>query len=233
MFTGPLSIPNLKLWLKADALALSDGDPVSSWTDSSGLANHATQASGTLQPLFKTAIVNGKPVIRFDGSNDGMACGTPLRHNTHTVFVVPILRASQTGRVFISEYTGGQCYFAVGISDSTANRGKYYTAPSDNTLEPAGADFAQDTAYVLSFAQDATPTKSYWRDGTFVGSQTGTSTSDVSTYSGIGFLNNVSPQQYFHGDLAEIIVYSGTLSPTDRKSVEQWLGTKYAVTVAP
>lgn len=56
-------------WLKADALGLADNDPVGTWTASTG--NNATQ-TGAARPTFKTAIQNGKPVVRFDGSGDFM-----------------------------------------------------------------------------------------------------------------------------------------------------------------
>lgn len=34
------------------------------------------------------------------------------------------------------------------------------------------------------------------------------------------------------GDIAEIILYEGTLSGTDRANIEKYLGTKYGITVA-
>jgi hypothetical protein len=43
---------------------LADGDPVSSWVDSSGTGHNATQ-TGTARPTFKTNVVNGKPVVRY------------------------------------------------------------------------------------------------------------------------------------------------------------------------
>ena len=61
----PSTITGCKLWLKADSLALSDGAAVSTWPDSSGLSNDATQATAGNKPIYKTSIVNGKPVVRF------------------------------------------------------------------------------------------------------------------------------------------------------------------------
>lgn len=65
----PTDIAGCKLWYNADSLVLNDTDPVSTWIDSSGNGNNAT-GSGTARPLYRTNIVNGKPVVRFDGSND-------------------------------------------------------------------------------------------------------------------------------------------------------------------
>lgn len=61
------------LWLRADAgvykdagvtLAI-DGDTVQQWNDQSGNVRNFTQAVAGNRPTFKTAIVNGLPVVRF------------------------------------------------------------------------------------------------------------------------------------------------------------------------
>lgn len=69
---SPDQVAGLALWLKADAGTSTtvDGAAVSQWDDQSGNARHVTQATGANQPVYKTAIVNGKPVVRFDGAND-------------------------------------------------------------------------------------------------------------------------------------------------------------------
>jgi hypothetical protein len=59
---------DLKLHLDASQLTgLSDGATVTTWTDMSGLGNHAPQTAGT--PIYKTGVLNGKPVIRFNGAS--------------------------------------------------------------------------------------------------------------------------------------------------------------------
>jgi hypothetical protein len=57
----------LLLWLKADALALNNNDPVNTWTDSSGNGRHAvyTHPYSEVAPVFVTNGFNGKPVVRF------------------------------------------------------------------------------------------------------------------------------------------------------------------------
>ena len=70
---SPIPLANLALWLKADAITgLVNNDPVATWVDSSGTSNNATQGTGANQPIYKTGILNGLPIARFDGSNDGM-----------------------------------------------------------------------------------------------------------------------------------------------------------------
>jgi hypothetical protein len=58
---SPDDIASLFRWYDASQLALSDNDPVSSWTDLSANADHAVQATGTNQPTFKT----GTPMSRW------------------------------------------------------------------------------------------------------------------------------------------------------------------------
>lgn len=70
---NPEGITGMKLWLKADAITgLADGGSVSSWPDSSGLGHNAIQADSGRYPTYETNELNGKPVIRFNGTSQGM-----------------------------------------------------------------------------------------------------------------------------------------------------------------
>lgn len=74
----PDTIADLEVWLDAGSLALSDNDPVSTWADRSGNGNDATQGTGANQPTYKTNILNGRPIVRFDATNDGMSTALTL-----------------------------------------------------------------------------------------------------------------------------------------------------------
>lgn len=63
---------------------LSDGDPVSTWTDRSASANNATQ-TGTARPTFETAEQGGQPVLRFDGTNDFLVCNSYASLSASTI----------------------------------------------------------------------------------------------------------------------------------------------------
>ena len=82
-FVNPASIAGLQLWLDAaDSSTLFDATSggsavaadgaVARWEDKSGNARHPTQATGGSRPTRKTAIRNGRDIVRFDGSNDLM-----------------------------------------------------------------------------------------------------------------------------------------------------------------
>ncbi|RMG96173.1 MAG: hypothetical protein D6706_10620, partial [Chloroflexi bacterium] len=106
---SPADIPGLQLWLRADAgvwqdsvggtPAVNDGDVVGAWEDQSGNGNHATQATTTNKPIYWTNVVNGKPVVRFDGVDDDLALSSSTimnfeRIDTWTFFFVVKLNTS-------------------------------------------------------------------------------------------------------------------------------------------
>lgn len=67
-------LPGLRIWVSADRIkGLADNDPIATAPDLSGLNNDFTQGTAADRPLFKTNIVAGKPVMRFDGSTDFMS----------------------------------------------------------------------------------------------------------------------------------------------------------------
>lgn len=75
MRNNPFTCPwpdKLIAWYDAADIALADNDPVSSWTDKSGNGNTLAQGTGSKQPLYKTNIINGLPVVRFDGTDDNL-----------------------------------------------------------------------------------------------------------------------------------------------------------------
>ena len=61
---------NLELQLDArDIAGLSDGDAVTTWTDSSAAGNDVTQATAGRRPIYKTNIIGTNPAIRYQGNN--------------------------------------------------------------------------------------------------------------------------------------------------------------------
>ena len=85
----PVSLTGLAAWYKADAGTSSteDGTPLSTWNDQSGNGRHLVQGTAAARPLYKSAIVNDQPVVRFDGVNDLMAVAFGLTQPAH-VFIV-------------------------------------------------------------------------------------------------------------------------------------------------
>lgn len=225
----PDDVAGLILWLKADALGLSDNDPVGTWTDSSSEGNDAIQGTTGNKPLFKTNILNGLPVVRFDGSNDFMV----VAGFTKGAFTAFYVYKSTAAGIF---------------AEHSVNAG---LNPGDYHYIPGGAHFAANGAggfsgYDLSAPSLAIGTFRYITrvmDGTHAGhlawvnGVAGTRDSFVGT--GDPGTGNVVADYYIggraggslfnQGDYAEIIIYDNAIPDPDRVGVEAFLADKYAL----
>ena len=75
----------------APDIAAANDTAVSNWDSRDSNDRDFTQASGSLQPLYKTAGRNGKPSVQFDGTDDylsSVSTGLPSGTAASSVFVV-------------------------------------------------------------------------------------------------------------------------------------------------
>lgn len=225
-FSDPTSIGGLKLWLKADSLSQADGTAVATWTDSSGTSNTATQVTGANQPLFKTAVINGKPVLRFDGLNYNMHFPNDPGAVT-TTFVVGKINVAPSSLTTYSPFviTNAAAGLRVLGRTSGTNWGTFVSADLNS-----GEDLVSGTAVILEMTTTDTPSNStiIYRDGI----QKATSSAHSSGGAGANYIGaEVGSGRYINADVAEVIIYDSVLSSTNRSNVEHFLGTKYGITV--
>ena len=108
----PTSIAGLKLWLSSDLGITKDGfDKVSNWADQSINGNDATQATASKKPLWVNNTLNGKPVIRFDGSDDFMSL-TSLISTARTIFLV--IKHATGNQAYVPTLGGSSTYDFIG-----------------------------------------------------------------------------------------------------------------------
>jgi hypothetical protein len=83
---SPAKLSNLALWLRSDSglyqdtgkltPGSSDGDVVGAWEDLSGNGNDVLQATTGFKPILQNEVgelVNGYPIVSFDGADDYLA----------------------------------------------------------------------------------------------------------------------------------------------------------------
>lgn len=119
-FSDPTDISGLMLWLKADAIVgLSDGDPVSTWEDSSTANNDFAQSTALQKPTYQTNELNSLPIVRFDGGNDSLVSGSITGLTDYTVFIVAkdasasnmwVLEMGNTNNSIITNYSNAGQY---------------------------------------------------------------------------------------------------------------------------
>jgi PKD repeat protein len=83
---SPADLGGLELWLKADTGVVLNGTLVSQWTDCSGNNRHATNDLDFIRPMFQDSSINNLPVISFDGTDDFLVF--PEVSNLRTAFWV-------------------------------------------------------------------------------------------------------------------------------------------------
>ena len=205
-------ITGRQLWLQADTLAgLVDGDPVTTWPDS-GTSGHNATADGALRPTYKTGILDGKPVVRFNGANS-MATTAFTFNQPVTIFVVGNM-TDEANRVF----TDGTPHYTRLLGGNTHAVLYSYAG---GTITQA-VDNMADHAVIGAVFKGTDSLTSY--NGTV---QTGNAGTDASA--GIIVGSTSDPSAFLLGDIAEMVAYDTALSETDRQNVEGYLAWKWGL----
>lgn len=230
----PARIGGLTAWWAADyGVEEANGDPaedtdeVLNWLDQSGNGRTLTGANDTTKPQYLTNIMNSKPVLRFvAGAFEVRATvadiATLLTNNAKTIFTV----------VNTNAVSAGIWYADTGAADAIACQ----TDSSDDLIS-TNNDGTSDNATKVATSVPLIHT--YMHDGTSVysGVSDTRTASLASTLSGntavmTGTFNVGRTRAAFGSfDLAEIVMYNVALSEADRQLVEQYLATRWGITL--
>lgn len=234
--------PALITWLKADALSLSNNTSVSTWYDSSGI-NHAT-AQGSVFPKYITNVLNGKPVVRFNGENRMSFLPTTAVTDDFTVVLVAASTeehevdnknqslGGKSGQHFIlGTVNMGKQGAGMGISmgsngASIYEHGDSEKGNSDSGYFPIKAvyDGKLNTFNIITVKySDKRP--QLFVNGALVDNDT--EKSERTVYSPVDIGGTVDGST-FTGDIAEILIYDKVLSETERTGLEAYLHEKYS-----
>jgi hypothetical protein len=199
----------LSIWTRADQGVTADASNlVSTWADQSGRGNHLVQSTAARQPTLVPDAFNGFPALRFDGSADFFNFTSRLT-TIRTAFWVIREDAAATGRRNIlgdpslgNDFRGG-------------STGTIWGSDSGRTLTIDGSTFLNGspingtttvrpkTMAILSLVTDSAGAASMF--GTSFGAS----------------------NEFWWGDLSEMIVYDRALTDSERKQVEDYLAQKY------
>ncbi|MCE3254606.1 MAG: hypothetical protein K0R25_100 [Rickettsiaceae bacterium] len=212
-----------------DGTALSTSNSAIAWIDNSPLKgnNASTPSSGTPSAKYQENIINGLPAVRFNGAATAVLSfnGSALARADYTVFVVEQREAetSTSGRFL------GFGSNAIGYSSNLAIT---MPAGSSSTTSQAVTAFVKVTPRILTFVSSGTLLPSVTKgvfinggagsvaaNGTVDSALTNTSTSTIGS----------AGSNYYTGSIAEIIIYSRTLTLTERNEIQDYLSKKYAI----
>jgi len=241
----PSHIPGLTAWFSADALELGDGAPVSEWNNNNN-ANYPMkleQPDTRYSPVFIENTLNGKPVLRFNGSNQFLNGGNVLNIGNvgQSIFVVAKSTNNATDRTLLAKSAYGISQFsnnkyAIRFANTNIFRFEYTDIPPPTRII---TNTAASTDYSIVGTMVDLPAGSI---ALFVDSKQVGKESVRFNYmftSGYDFLlgayNNAAgtgtpdnmPNNFFNGDVAEMIAYDRAVTQPERQEIENYLRAKY------
>jgi alpha-tubulin suppressor-like RCC1 family protein len=233
--TATIPISGLTLWLKADSGITKDANNfVSRWADQSANNNDSIQNTASYQPQWVDASLNGKPILRFDGTDDQLVAASSAGSNDFTIFAVT--KTTATHQIDIESASGtsgtaGQRYLfgafnpgGAGVSMGTNGISVYEHSPG---YLPALAVFegAVGSNYNLVTVKYTSRQPRIFLNGYLArtGLTSALATINAPTQIGSGAYGALA------GDTAEVLIYNSALTDSDRKAVEHYLNDKYAL----
>ncbi|MCL5098080.1 MAG: immunoglobulin domain-containing protein [Candidatus Omnitrophica bacterium] len=243
-----VSSGSLQLWLKADTGVTAGADSmVSQWNDQSTNHNNALQADPAKQPLLVPGAfpATGKPALRFDGVQTAVD-GDYLQGSGQvdipagfTSFLVYLMANTEPRQE--------QVALGIGVpGQASANRFNYIRSGfggGDNEMSFAawandyGTGFSippnTHRIWTMRLSDDMTRIDLYDSDGTTESAFSRASQNLLPPGAGYYVAGLGEQARNLQGDIAEVIVYKGALSDTDRVTIENYLVQKYLVAAGP
>lgn len=216
----PATLGGLVAWVDAAQLSLADGAAVSSWPNLG--SGPAPSIVGTPAPVFKTNMLNGKPVVRFTAGQGRLRVTHSLTFDWTLLYVVRRW-GSSPGRAWGVVYPPSNIYV-----------GFHTTRPDAMYVEGAtvwGPELAWSAtppdAWKL-YGADSTPSLSrFFINGVFMGNNTPgnlTGTWNISGY------DPANAGETCDCDIAEVLLYNRALPDAERIQAQDYLRGKWGLT---
>ena len=212
------TVAGLKLHLDASdstTITKDSSNLVSAWNDKSGQANHVVQATGSKQPLWVDRVQDTLPIIRFDGTDDFLKIASWSGGAL----------ATSTSYMVFNPTSDGDSWF-----DSAINRTVWLMNSGTKAFQIySGANMASTVTVVTGewvYCQivSAGASSIIRRDGITIA----TGNAGTQSFNGI-YLGSGQNTAYSPIDVAELLVYEGTHSTSDRDAIEAYLAKKWGL----
>jgi hypothetical protein len=218
---SPSDISGLLKWHKADALALSDGAPVTSWADSSGVGGAALPGVVVNAPTLRTNALNSLPVVRLEAALGQGLRATMAVGATYSLFMVGRMSGVSLNRLVGAVYPESGNW-VIGWHSSGAGilfANGFVSTGSEGFSTEWRAFSCSGTGSISSF----------YKSGNLIASNSAGVTSP-GNYLAIGGYALDGLTELPDGEVAEIIIYNSVLSDADRQKVEGYIAHKWAMT---
>ena len=199
MGQSPDEIPGLELWLRADSALELNVNQVSTWFDLSSNENHLLQDINNYRPTLTPDALNGHRSIFFDGANDRMLFNEIA--NARTIFWV--LREAENPPNGFGPLLGHETTFP------------FFRGPEREIWHPQFTNIGIREGNTKMNFVEVDGVQSDLAPGAQILSLTTTSDQLCSKFGQDRTINN-----FWRGELFELIVFSTVLSETEVSAVE-------------
>ena len=231
-FVGGIPVTDgLVLELQADALTLTDGDPVASWPDTSGHSNDAEQPVASTRPTFTTDAANTLPAVRFDGGDQLLVPqDASLEPDALSLFAVVNVDSASADAASGLISTADVDSFTPGYTIFHRADVWEFRIASGDWSDATGAGKPRDQTVVLAATYDSgSQQQTLYQNGTELASAGGQALSFNNNPLQIG---SWFSDRAFTGDIAAVALYDRALPAAEREQVEGYLEDKW-LGVAP
>jgi hypothetical protein len=223
---------NLELWLKANAGVTLSGADVTTWADQAIATDNAdpmTQGITANQPDMVLSALNFNPAVDFDGTDDFLSGSAVLTMGDDDFTYIVVWKSDALKTAAIIEQNSNTVVIGSRAALATTVGGDFGFAGEGNDAFPStyNATQYQITTLIVDGAADVTSIK----NGVSLNGSINITTQNTSVDTFAIARKHSSATEYFDGKIAEVIVYSGAISPTDRRKIESYLSVKYGISL--
>ena len=213
--TGPGGVTgNLSLWLKADAGITESSGNVSAWADQSGNAYDFSDGGNSAYTYDADGLNYNPEIINSDGGNRRLENTTSITLQTVAIVTDP------------DSPDGLDNPFSEAGADDEGIRINETTTTSWNV--PGGSEDFTDTSGQGWLNGTAGTDPAHANEPNILVVEA----SSMTTLSGGVELGDTKSNRYWHGSIAEVIGFAGTLTTTEREQIQSYLAIKYGITVS-
>lgn len=247
--TGPGGVGNNSnngLWLRADQLTLSNGDPVNIWTDNSGNGNNGLQGTFINQPTYlASSSLNGQPTVVFDGLQDKLIVNDDNILDgsvglSYFSVVRPTNLDNSTARAIYGKRQGfstnASSYAYTSFFWSGNNALNTDIVTGNNRFTSGAGQFSNNNNYIISTQYDgslsATERVRVYNGTTLINTANESSNqlTNITDNLVIGSLNETDTR-YLGMEMGEIIQYNIALNRAQTIIVQNYLSAKYNIPI--
>ena len=228
---------SLELWLRADrGVDCDDQGRVISWRDvanserAAADSHHASQANPKRRPELVAAAWGGKPAVRFNGQGTFLhLAGQVVRAQQFSLFAVVTDLGTSGHREVISNWNSrnGNTTTSLFLGTTAAGRIRFTDA-----FNSAGVVTNPQQVFVITAINGSREAVTFQNFGLLARQDQSLTARVLNSPYVMGTQGNINGE-YWHGDIAELLVFDRALSQSDREQVWSYLASRYGIQAAP